>query len=353
MLSLYWSEAELDTPNENKPYAHGGILIVGKRAIYEQTLYRFDGEDGARHIVGRLECPGLDDLLRQDGTIVRATREGLDYNHAFARALRTEVEHLLDPFVQEARRAYRTKQQKMLSEEFRRKLGAAIRKLNEIARIELEVEPEAANPDPNSPEVPESGFGFMPVFYNIVSGKGGTLLLRCLSRLLPAGSVVDLVSDNAEVEVVVKRTTLEERENYPWLLEARLRVEGGQVNNTATIVAESEGYSAEALVHVVAARIPPKPDPTDPPRKRGLISDIKFDPSPNPPSRVRFDRASGDIIVYIGASSVKPYVDADDPEALNSTGQGQVLLAELVLEAVSHEIVRRNTGTGKITLVSG
>lgn len=348
---LLRSEVPLDTPGES-PFAQGGLLIKGKHAIYDNTLFRFEGEEAARHFLGRVICPSLDDVLKVDSFLVKATRDGLEADHPFTKSVKQAVEHLLEPYVKEEQRASREKERKTLSAKLQKKLGTAIQKLNEIAKIELEPEPGPGPRPSNEPQAPETGFDFVPDYYHVVSGKDATLLLRSLTSLLPPHESVATFSDNPEVTVVTPRVVLEEREGFPWLLEARIKVEGGQVNNIATITAESNGLKAEALVEVIARRV--ESDPTVPrPRRGGLFNEIKFDPTSDPPQRVKYDRATGDIVVYTAASSIKPYANPSNPEDLDKNPQGQVLLAELVLEAACFEIIRRNVGTGKITLPSG
>ncbi|MBI2165467.1 MAG: ATP-binding protein [Chloroflexi bacterium] len=349
---LLRSELPLDTPSEGGSFAQGGLLIKGKHAIYDNTLFKFDGEEAARHFLGRVICPALDDVLKVDSSLIRATRDGLDSDHPFSKLLKGEVERLLEPYVREEQRASREKERKALSAKLQRKLKDAIQKLNDIAKLELEPQPGPGPRPPSDPQAPETGFGFVPPYYHVVSGKDATLLLRCLSSLLPPGTTVAVQSDNQEVTIVTPRVTLEERQGFPWLLETRIKVEGGQVNNLATIIAESDGLRAEALVEVVAGRGRDGDGPPPPPRG-GLFNDITFDDSLAPPQRVRYDRATGNIVVYTNASSVKPYADPTNPEDLNKTPHGQILLAELVLEAACFEITRRNVGTGKITLPSG
>jgi hypothetical protein len=84
-----------------------GIAIAGKRAIYDNTLLRFEGVPHAGWLAGRLDCPYIDELARayddRDEAhephppenplqIISRRRQGLTPEHPFARALYTAVE---------------------------------------------------------------------------------------------------------------------------------------------------------------------------------------------------------------------------------------------------------------------
>jgi hypothetical protein len=83
----------------------------------------------------------------------------------------------------------------------------------------------------------------------------------------------------------------------------------------------------------------------------GLFRDVKFDPTAEPKQRVRFDRANANIIIATKAPSVAAYLDKHGSGS--ETPQGQVLLAELVTEAVCFEIARRGVENGVFLAPAG
>lgn len=91
-----------------------GILVAGRRAIYDNTLLRFEGVPHAGWLTGRLECPYIDELARvyddRDDAlephppdnplqIISRRRHGLTPEHPFTRALYRAVEEQLAPLV--------------------------------------------------------------------------------------------------------------------------------------------------------------------------------------------------------------------------------------------------------------
>ena len=348
-ITLYKASEHLETPREAGPYAQAGLLIKGVNAIFQNTLFKFDGEVHAQRFFGRVTCSHLDELLRNSEPIVLATRDGLDGSHVFVRELFRVCESFLQPFVDEEARRARTEEHRVQSTQLRQKLSQALTELNRIARDELAALDPGNDPDTPNPLVPDSGFGFVPDMTNIVSTKRKTLLVRSLTpQVIPEGSLVNISSENQNVIVATPNVTIELREDFPWIGEAKVIVEGTQVGAESIIVAECEGLTAEALVRVIG-REPSIDDEESPDRKSrrgGLFNEIRFSEQQNPRQRVRYDEQTQDIIVAINHSSVSPYV-TDSAGTGTDTAQGQVILAELISEAVCNAIAIRGVRTGR------
>ena len=96
---VYQSERELSTPRQTGPYAEAGLLITDGNAILDNTLGMFDADPDAGALFGRLECPHLNKLMRDNEPIVQATRHGLMWDHEVARELRLTLDERLEPLV--------------------------------------------------------------------------------------------------------------------------------------------------------------------------------------------------------------------------------------------------------------
>src|SRR5437016_11513761 len=120
-------------------------------------------------------------------------------------------------------------------------------------------------------------------------------------------------------------------------------LEGRQVGTEGIITARVSGLKCEALVKVVSKKEPPQP-PKPEKNKGGLFRDVKFDPRAEPKQRVHFDREKAQIVVATKAPSVAAYFDESGKG--HEEPQGQVLLAELITEAVCREIARRGVENG-------
>ena len=82
-----------------------------------------------------------------------------------------------------------------------------------------------------------------------------------------------------------------------------------------------------------------------------MFTDIRFDDRMDPRQRVYFDRVNSSIVVATAAPSVSIYLDQQG--RLDTTVQGQVLLAELITEAVCREIARSGVERGKFLAPDG
>jgi len=91
-----------------------GILIKGRRAIYENSLFRFESNPYAGWFSGRIECPFIDTLAaeydrkllahepadpRNPVPIITRRRDGLQHGHPFYKALAAAVEKHIGPLV--------------------------------------------------------------------------------------------------------------------------------------------------------------------------------------------------------------------------------------------------------------
>ncbi len=82
-----------------------------------------------------------------------------------------------------------------------------------------------------------------------------------------------------------------------------------------------------------------------------MFNDIRFDDRTDPRQRVYYDRVNSSIVIATAAPSVKIYLD--DNNRLDTTVQGQVLLAELITEAVCREIAREGVEKGRYLVLEG
>ena len=125
-----------DSPSDDSRPA--GILITGHRAIYENTLFRFESSPMGGWFSGRLDCPYIDQLARDydqrlssntaqhEGNpipIISRRRDGLKHEHPFFRALAKAVEGPLGDLVREEEQKAKNTSGKQ-SEKMRRTLDA-------------------------------------------------------------------------------------------------------------------------------------------------------------------------------------------------------------------------------------
>ncbi|MCC6824509.1 MAG: ATP-binding protein [Acidobacteria bacterium] len=357
-LELFRSDEPLSTPCEDHEYADGGLLIVSEGLVLDLTLFKFENNEYASKLYGRLSCDHLRELLRNDEPVLTATRDGINWKHNFTKALKTQVEALLEPLVEAERKAALAERRTSTNKRLREKLSVALRELNEIARVELGEggagEGTSASGDgKKTPVIPATGFGFVPEFAFVQSGKLAGLTLRArIPETVQDGALVKIESDSPEVVVVTPLVVIEGREGYPDIGQTRVEIEGRQVGAEAIITATVEGVEgelrAEAWIKVSSVR--PKPNKPDKP-KGGLFNEVQFDPMAEPRQRVRFDRPTSNIVIATKALSVAAYL-GEDGEGIEEPS-AQVLLAELITEALCRELARQGVEKGRYLAPSG
>jgi hypothetical protein len=345
-LEMFRSNIQLSMKGEEGDYADGGLLVISKATVISLTMFKFENDPYASFFYGSIQCDYLHDLLKNDEPVLTATRDGINWTHPFAKVLRTAVETKIEPLVQIEREHAMHDEQTKLDKRLRKKLDHALRELNTIAISELSDKREAREKS----ELPPAGIGFVPERIYVQTGQLVSLNLKVkVPERARAGTVAHVVSDNPEILVLNPRVSIEVREDHPSIGHARVDVIGRQVGNEGVITAYVDGYRATALVQVrsrkEAIHIPPS--------KRGntLFSDIRFDDRTDPRQRVYFDRVNSDIVVATAAPSVKIYLDGKG--RLDTTIQGQVLLAELITEAVCREIAREGVERGRFLAPDG
>jgi hypothetical protein len=173
-----------------------GILLKGRRAIYENTLFGFEGNPHAHWFSGRLTCEYIDRLAVQYDDaeagkvehdplnpipIITRSRDGLEREHPFSKALNSAVEPILGELVRiEEERARQGSVRE--SARLRRTLDALGKDLGRLVDADLR-------------EIDEDG---------IDGGKGGPEGEPALLRIVPERVTLYLGEDKT-ISVVVSR----------------------------------------------------------------------------------------------------------------------------------------------------
>ena len=347
-LQLLRSKIELSTRGEEGDYADAGLLVISESTVISLTMLKFENDPYASYFYGSIRCDYLHDLLKNDEPVLTATRDGINWTLPFTKALKEAVEDRIEPLVQVEREHAMQDEQMKLDKRLRKKLDKTLRELNVIASSELKV--QRASSDGNDLEPPPSGLGFVPDRVYVQTGQTVTLNLRAyLSERMQDGATVFVVSDNPEVEVLTPKVQIEAQNENPGVGIAKIRVEGRQVGNEGVVTAYLSDQKAEAMVQVRSRK--ESPEDNQPRKHHGLFNDIRFDDRMDPRQRVYLDRVNSTIVVSTAAPSVKRYLDGQN--RLDTSTQGQVLLAELITEAVCREIARQGVESGKFLAPEG
>ena len=347
-LQLLRSKIQLSTRGEEGDYADAGLLVISEGTVISLTMLKFENDPYASFFYGSIRCDYLHDLLKNDEPILTATRDGINWTLPFTKALKEAVEDRIEPLVQVEREHAMQDEQMKLDKRLRRKLDKTLRELNVIASTELKA--ARSSSDGGNLEPPPSGLGFVPERVYVQTGQTVILNLRAyLSESLPDGGTVFIVSDNPEVEVLTPKVQIKALKDNPGVGIAKVQVEGKQVGSEGTVTAYLSDQKAQAMVQVRSRK--ESPEDAQVKKHHGLFSDIRFDDRMDPRQRVYLDRVNSDIVVATAAPSVKRYLDGQ--HRLDTSTQGQVLLAELITEAVCREIARQGVESGKFLAPEG
>jgi hypothetical protein len=348
-LQLQRSKIQLSTRGEEGDYADAGLLVISKGTIIALTMLKFENDPYASFFYGSIDCDYLHDLLKNDEPVLTATRDGINWTLPFAKALKQAVETRIEPLVQIEREHAMQDEQLKLDKRLRKKLDKTIREVNVIASSELS-EARGQPPDGKGIEPPPGGLEFAPGRVYVQTGQTVTLNLRArLSGRLHDGATVFVVSDNPEVDVLTPRVSIKAIGDHSNIGAAKIQVEGKQVGTEGVVTAYVGDQKAQALVQVRSKK--ETVDDTQPRKHHGLFTDIRFDDRMDPRQRVYLDRVNSTIVVATAAPSVRLYLDTH--HRLDTSAQGQVLLAELITEAVCREIARQGVESGRFLAPEG
>lgn len=345
-LDLYRSAIQLSTRGEEGDYADGGLLVISKGMVLSLTMLKYENDPVAAYFYGSMQCDYLHDLLKNDEPVLTATRDGINWSHPFARALKLAIEAKLEPLIEKERKHALREEQTKLDKQLRQKINRALHELNHIASAEL------SNRKDGDERIflPDNGMAFSPERAYVQTGRMLSLTLRAdLKKNIQPNSVVNITSNSDEVIVLTPQVTLKPNKADPTIGEATVRVEGRQVGGEGLITAMLGKIHAQAMVQVHSKKEVLVEPPTR--SKSALFNDIRFDDRMDPRQRVYFDRVNSSIVIATNAPSVKMYLDENN--RLDTSVQGQVLLAELVAEAVCREIAREGVEKGKFLVLEG
>lgn len=348
-LQLLRSKIQLSTRGEEGDYADAGLLVISKETIVSLTMLKFENDPYASFFYGSINCDYLHDLLKNDEPVLTATRDGINWTHPFAKALKQEVESRIEPLVQVEREHAMQDEQMKLDKRLRKKLDKTLRELNVIASSELS-DGRGQSSDGKRVEPPPAGLGFVPERVFVQTGQTVTLTLRAhLNDKVHDGATVFVASDNPEVDVLTPKVSIKAMKDHPNVGVAKVSVEGKQVGNEGVVTAYLSDQKAKAVVQVRSKKEAIEDTPSK--KHHGLFNDIRFDDRMDPRQRVYLDRVNSTIVVATAAPSVKLYLDSQT--RLDTTVQGQVLLAELITEAVCREIARQGVESGRFLAPDG
>lgn len=268
-LTIYRNEGCYDDPPSDDSRL-AGLLIKGRRAIYENTLLRFENSPMAGWFSGRIECPYIDQLATeydarfvtgqsQEETnpvpIITRRRDGLQQTHPFYKALAAAVEKPLGELIrEEEKKAKENSGQE--SPETRRTLdtlGRDLARLIDEDLRELEEEgliggSETGSAIPPIKLIPEQAVLYM--------GEDKTLTVQVRADLKL--TEVDIEVDPEGVIAIVgetKITLAPHKKRSSEILVGQIRVRPLVEDKETLLSARCGSFSTVSLVEVRAERV--------------------------------------------------------------------------------------------------
>lgn len=346
-IELIVAKSEEDlTGREDVYLRQNGVLVASSGAIHDISLFKFEGDELATNLFGRVTCDHIDTLLRMDEPIVADSRDGMDWSHPLNKAIRKFVEDELELYISEERKRSQTQEKNIESESTKKRFKKAIEKINSIANTELSnIDYNEGQGNQPGTMLPPNGFDFVPNYYHVLVGKKSTLTLKISSDLLEENkSPIKISTDSPYLEALNDEVNMDDEDLDQSVISVHTYVEGKQIGEEAKVIAIMGNLKAEARVHIIAQE---KKDKRKRRKKkhRGIFRDIKYSSTADPNQRVRYVRNTGLIVIATTAPSVKLYLGP------NGEGQDQsesrVMTAELVTQAVCRELAKLRVQSGE------
>ena len=275
---ILWRLAEKCEDGPENTGRPSGILIKGKRAIYDNTLFRYEGDIHAGWFAGKLECEYVDHLAREYDNrlesgrpldpanplpIISRRRDGLNSAHPFFGALKQAVEGPLGLLIAEEAERVRAEARSVESDDTRQALNRLARELGRLVTEELrEIEAEDLPGDdggeaPLLSIVPEQVFAYMGEdrTLTVVARKDGVAVDDEVHIEVDPGGVVELLTATAPLKIHARREDV---------LVAQVRLRPLIVGEATMITATIGPRTAHALLEVQPPRLIVE-DPVVPP----------------------------------------------------------------------------------------
>jgi hypothetical protein len=277
---IYIGEADETFPDEGRrsPTRKAGLLIKGRRAIYESTLFGFEGNPYALAFAGWIKSDDIDriadefDSRAEKGVqhppdnpmpIISRRRQGLVEEHPLYQAIKRLAEAELAPLVaereQRARQRSRTVEQESTTRLLSQLARAAARFMQEAA------EEEDLDLDLTSGTEPTPPLTIIPGAVEMPAGSQRVLTVMAAKVGLDGNVSVDLELAPPDVietsSMALKLVPSRRRDD---VLRASVKVTAGPNLGATLLTARVGQRSADCVIEVVEPEAAPEPiAPTD------------------------------------------------------------------------------------------
>lgn len=280
-----WRHSERYDDAPQDPCRQTGILIKGKRAIYENTLLKFDREIHAGWFAGELACPYIDQLAReyddrleasesQESTnpipIISRRRDGVAPRHPFVKALRLAAEKPLQALITEEAEKAKAEGKQIIGDSTKRDLDRLAREVSRLVSQELrDIEAQDLYGDGEGEAPP---LAIAPEMAYAYIGEPRTLSVLARSDSAAIGDEIEVTMEpEGVVDIAKPMIPLSSHRRRDDLLIAQVQLTPLLENESTLITATQNGHSAVAMVEVL-------------PEREWLVEEVE------PPETFQFDR---------------------------------------------------------------
>jgi hypothetical protein len=250
------------------PGRPNGILIKGKRAIYENTLFSFENNIHSGRFTGKLTCEYIDQLAREyddrleDGKppssnnpvpIISRRREGLNPEHPFYQKLKEAAEQPLSELIKKEEERAKKDIGRIETPETRRDLERLAREIGRLINEELR--------DIEAEELPDTGIGEPPAISIVPEvafayiGEDRTLTVAVRKDLSSVGEVVQIELDPEGVaDLLTPTVELQPHSRRDDLLVGQIRLRPLIEGEATLVMAKISNFSASAIVEIKPPR---------------------------------------------------------------------------------------------------
>ena len=272
-------EADEPFPEEGRhsPTRQSGLLIKGRRAIYESTLFMFEGIPNALAFNGHIKCVDIDRLAAEyddraekrlphpvdnPRPIISRQRDGLTEDHPIYQAIRRLAEQELAPLVAErekrakerSRQVENAKTTRLLSQ-LSREAAKFMREAAEEEEIELPPGLTGSEPAPALAIVP-------PAMEMPYSSERTVTVMAAKDGLDDRETEVELsFAPPGPVQVSATTVKLGPSRRRDDVLTATVKLSAGPSTGATLLVARLGTRMADCAIEVLEPTTPPPPEP--------------------------------------------------------------------------------------------
>jgi hypothetical protein len=274
-LRIWKAAEELEDPSDR--FRRSGFVVKAERAIHECTLFspEFERDSLAKKYFGRLECPAIDQLLRDyddrrgrdekpvtenPALLIDPNRQhGLNREHPFTKALFLVPSERLRSLIAAEREKEKAQKREIANRETQTRLDRLAKRASEFLRQQLEEIKELTQGDDVDKTAFDQGTMIFPTYVKLALGEERALTYYVRTAKLDANRSehgASAIADDPTVVVLDPSFELHPHRTKSDRYLGSFRIKGQSLTDSTIIRAVYDGLpEAQAVVSVVEKQI--------------------------------------------------------------------------------------------------